>query len=206
MAEENVNTPQAEENSVTNPSTKAGENHEQYPLHENPRFKEVIGQKNDWKDKAMSYEKQVSEYEAKEKAEQEKILKEKGEFQTILDRKDAELKDALSKASEWDEYKSARRQAYLEELPEDKHEIFKALPYDKAEKFYQMETANSGVQNAGKTDSSRAGVTAKSDFGGYSSKMEWCNKDPEGYEKAKKNAGGDKFGDMFMPKPNPLAG
>ena len=182
MVSETNNTQQAEENSVSNPSTQAEENKEQNPLHENPRFKEVIVQKNDWKDKAMSYEKQVSEYEAKEKAEQEKILKEKGEFQTILDRKDAELKDALSKASEWDEYKSARRQAYLEELPEDKHEIFKALPYDKAEKFYQMETANSGVQNAGKTDSSRAGVTAKGEFNGYSSYAEWATKDPKSYE------------------------
>ena len=182
MAEEQVNTPQAEENSVPNPSTKAGENQEQYPLHENPRFKEVIGQKNDWKDKALANEKRISEYEAKEKAEQERILKEKGEFQTILDRKDVELKDALSKANEWGEYKSARRQAYLEELPEDKHEIFKALPYDKAEKFYQMETANSGVQNAGKTDSSRAGVTAKGEFNGYSSYAEWATKDPKSYE------------------------
>ena len=182
MVSETNNTQQAEENSVSNPSTQAEENKEQNPLHENPRFKEVIVQKNDWKDKAMSYEKQVSEYEAKEKAEQEKILKEKGEFQTILDRKDAELKDALSKASEWDEYKSARRQAYLEELPEDKHEIFKALPYDKAEKFYQMETANSGVQNAGKTDSSWAVTTAKGEFGGYSSYAEWAAKDPKSYE------------------------
>ena len=184
MADEQVNTLQAEENSESNPSTQADENKEQSPLHENPRFKELIGQKNEWKDKALTTEKRLSEYEAKEKAEQDKILKEKGEFQTILDRKDAELKDALSKASEWDEYKSARRQAYLEELPEEKHEIFKALPYDKAEKFYQMETANSGVQNAGKTDSSRAGVTAKGDFGGYSSYAEWAQKDPDGYTKS----------------------
>ena len=197
MESEQVNTPTAEGNSVPNPSTKAGENQEQYPLHENPRFKEVIGQKNDWKDKAMSAEKRISEYEAKDKAKEEKLLQDKGEFQTILDRKDAELKEALSKASEWGEYKSARRQAYLEELPEDKHEIFKALPYDKAEKFYQMETANSGVQNAGKTDSSRAGTTAKGDFGGYSSIEEWASKDPRGCEAhMAKNIAGYSWGNI----------
>ena len=204
MAEVQTNTQTAEDNSVSNPNTQVGETKEN-PLHENPRFKEVIGQKNDWKDKALANEKRISEYEAKERAEEERILKQKGEFQTILDRKDVELKDALSKANEWDEYKSARRQAYLEGLPEDKHEIFKALPYDKAEKFYQMETAKSGVQNAGMTDSSRAGVTAKGDFGGYSSKMEWVSKDPEGYEKAKNNAGGDKFGNIFAPQGNPFS-
>ena len=31
-------------------------------------------------------------------------------------------------------------------------------------------------------------------------------KDPEGYEKAKNANAGDKFGDMFSPKPNPFAG
>ena len=36
--------------------------------------------------------------------------------------------------------------------------------------------------NAGKTDSSRAGTTAKGDFGGYSSYSEWATKDPKGYE------------------------
>ena len=182
MEAEQTNTPTAEDNSVPNPNTQVGETKEN-PLHENPRFKEVIGQKNDWKDKALANDKRLSEYEAKDKAEQERILKEKGEFQTILDRKDAELKDALSKASEWDEYKSARRQTYLEGLPEDKHEIFKALPYDKAEKFYQMETANSGVQNAGLTDSSRAGTTAKGDLGGYDSPQEFAQKDPIGFQK-----------------------
>ena len=197
MTEGQVNTQQAEENSVTNPSTQAAENKEQNPLHETPRFKEVISQKNDWKDKAISYESRISEYEAKEKAEQERILKEKGEFQTILDRKDVELKDALSKGNEWTEYKSARRQAYLEELPEEKHEIFKALPFDKAEKFFQMETANSGAQNAGKTDSSRAGTTVKGEFGGYGSIEEWASKDPRGCEvHLNKNVRGFSWGNI----------
>ena len=180
MAEETGNTQQAEGNSVLNPSTQAEK--KETPLHENPRFKEVIGQRNETRDENAQLRQQIEKYQADEKAKEEKLLQDKGEFQTILDRKDVELKDALSKANEWDEYKSARRQTYLEGLPEEKHEIFKALPYDKAEKFYQMETANSGVQNAGKTDSSRAGTTAKGDFGGYSSYAEWATKDPKGYE------------------------
>ena len=184
MADEQTNTPTAEENSVTNPSTKAAENKEQNPLHENPRFKEVIGQRNEVRDENANLKQQLDKYQADEKAKEDKLLQEKGEFQTILDRKDAELKEALSKANEWDEYKTAKRQVYLEGLPEEKHEIFKALPYDKAEKFYQMETANSGVQNAGKTDSSRAGTTAKGEFNGYSSYAEWAQKDPKSYTQA----------------------
>ncbi len=60
MAEEATNTPQAERNSETNPSTKADETKET-PLHEHPRFKEVIGQRNQFRD-------QVDKYQAEEKA------------------------------------------------------------------------------------------------------------------------------------------
>ena len=44
-----------------------------------------------------------------------------------------------------------------------------------------IDQLNSGV-NAGKTDSSRAGTTAKGDFCGYSSPAEWAAKDPKGYQ------------------------
>ena len=49
------------------------------------------------------------------------------------------------------------------------------------------------VANAGKTDSSRAGVTAKGDFGGYSSYAEWAAKDPKGYEEANGIVGGNRL-------------
>ena len=43
---------------------------------------------------------------------------------------------------------------------------------------------NQVYANAGKTDSSRAGTTAKGEFGGYSSHAEWATKDPKGYKEA----------------------
>ena len=194
MAEETNSTQKADDNSVTNPSTQAVENKETTPFHENPRFKEVIGQKNDWKDKALSYQQKVSEYEAKEKAKQEEALKEKGEFQTILDRKEAELKDSQSKVTEWENYKTARRQTHLEQLPDEKKEIYKALPYEKAEKYFEMETAIIGSENAGKADSLRAGTTAKAELGGYSTYAEWAQNDPVGYEKANGQVGINNLG------------
>ena len=181
MTEEQGNTQEIKVNSETNPSTQADEK-EGSPLHENPRFKELIGQKNQWKDEAIETKKELSEYKAKEKAEQEKLLKEKGEFQTILDRKDAEIGSLSNSKKEWDEYKSARNQSHLEELPDEKKEIYSALPFDKAEKFYEMEKAKSDTQNAGKTDSSRAGTSAKGDFGGYDSIEAWAAADPRACE------------------------
>ena len=56
MENEVKNTQQTEGNSETNPSTQAVKN--ETPLHEHPRFKEVISQRNE-------VQKQLSEYQAK---------------------------------------------------------------------------------------------------------------------------------------------
>ena len=53
------------------------------------------------------------------------------------------------------------------------------MPLQELEEFSVIESVNA---NAGKTDSSRAGTTAKGEFGGYSSYAEWATKDPKSYE------------------------
>ena len=195
MADENVNTQQAEENSVTNPSTPAEERKDS-PLHENPRFKEVIGQRNQVRE-------ELAKYQAEEKAKEDKLLQEKGEFKTVLAKRDAQIETLMADNEAYKKRDLEESERLDAKIPEDQRVFTKGM--SNAVKAQYIEQLQSNV-NAGKTDSSRAGVTAKGDFGGYSSKMEWVTKDPEGYEKAKKNAGGDKFGDMFMPKPNPFAG
>ena len=200
METEQTNTPQAEGNSVPNPSTQAEVKKDTIPQ---SRFNEVIGERNQERESNAKLQQQLDKYQADEKAKEEKLLQEKGEFQTILDRKDADLEKAIKKGEMWDNYETARRKTLTEGLPEEKQKFAVSMPLQDLEEFSTLESTTNA--NAGKTDSSRAGTTAKGEFGGYDSKMEWVTKDPEGYEKAKKNTGGDKFGDMFMPKPNPFA-
>ena len=185
MADETSNTPTAEANSVSNPSTKAGETKET-PLHENPRFKEVIGQRNEVRDENANLKQQLDKYQADEKAKEEKLLQEKGEFQTILDRKDAELEKANKKGAMWDDYEAARRKTLTEGLPEAKQKFAVSMPLQDLEEFSSLESISA---NAGKTDSSRAGTTAKGEFGGYSSPEEWAANDQEGYQKARSLSG-----------------
>ena len=180
METETSNTPTAETNSVSNPSTKAGETKET-PLHENPRFKEVIGQRNEVRDQLADANKQLDKYQADEKAKEEKLLQEKGEFQTILDRKDAELEKAVKKGAMWDDYETARRKTLTEGLPEAKQKFAVSMPLQDLEEFSSLESISA---NAGKTDSSRAGTTAKGEMGGYDSWQEFAMKDPVGAEKA----------------------
>ena len=178
MSEETSNTPTAEGNSVPNPSTQADK--KETPLHENPRFKEVIGQRNEVRDQLADANKQLDKYQADEKAKEEKLLHEKGEFQTILDRKDAELDKAIKKGAMWDDYETARRKTLTEGLPEAKQKFAVSMPLQDLEEFSSLESISA---NAGKTDSSRAGTTAKGANGGYSNTAEWAQKDPGGFTK-----------------------
>jgi len=179
MAEETSITPTAEGNSVTNPSTQAEK--KEAPLHENPRFKEVIGQRNELRDKNANLNQQLEKYQVEEKAKEEKLLQDKGEFQTILDRKDAELEEAVKKGAMWDDYETARRKTLTEGLPEAKQKFAVSMPLQDLEEFSSLESISA---NAGKTDSSRAGTTAKGDFGGYDSWQDFAINDPKGAEKA----------------------
>ena len=172
MSEEQ-NTQSAEENSVANPSTKAEEKKES-PLHEHPRFKEVIGQRNQLRE-------EISKYQAAEKAKEDALLQEKGEYKTILAKRDSTI-DTLS--SENEVLRSdinTMRDNLVNQVAEDRRYITDNMSIANLQKFVQDEQA---VANAGKTDSSRAGTTAKGEMGGYDSWEEYASKDPKGAERA----------------------
>ena len=85
MAEaEQVNTPQAEENSVTNPSTQA-EVKNDVPY---TRFQEKNAQ---WKERGEMLEKsnaRIAELEAKQEEARQKALKDAGDIETLLKESD----------------------------------------------------------------------------------------------------------------------
>ena len=170
MAEEQ-NTPTAEENSETNPSTKAEERKES-PLHENPRFKEVIGQRNQLRE-------EISKYQADEKAKEDKLLHEKGEYKTLLAKRDATIEELTSTNEAYKSDIGAFRQGLVDQVPEERRVYTEGMNMATLQKFVTDEQVTA---NAGKADSSRAGTTAKGEFGGYGSMEEWASKDPRGCE------------------------
>ena len=171
MGDKQVNTPTAEENSETNPSTQADIKNET-PLHEHPRFKEVIAQKNE-------VQKQLSEYQAKEKAKDEKLLQDKGEFTTLLAQRDATIEDLGKKVEGLSGDLNSYKEGLVNQVPEGRRYVTEGMSISNLQKFVADEQTSA---NAGKTDSSRAGTTVKGDFGGYGSYAEWAQKDPKGYE------------------------
>ena len=173
MTDEKVNTQQTEENSATNPSTQAEERKES-PLHENPRFKEVIGQRNQLRE-------EVAKYQAVEKAAEEKLLQDKGEFKTILAKRDETIETQTTRIEALQGDLNSFREGLVNQVPEKRRYVTEGMSITNLQKFVSDEQM---TVNAGKTDSSRAGTTAKGDFGGYSSHAEWAEKDPEGYKQA----------------------
>ena len=172
MAEETNNTQTAEENSVPNPSTKAEERKDS-PLHENPRFKEVIGQRNQARE-------EIAKYQATEKAAEEKLLQDKGEYKTILAKRDTDIENLTSSNEALKADINSFRDGLVNQISEERRYVAEGMSITNLQKFVQDEQVTA---NAGKTDSSRAGTTAKGDFGGYDSLAEFAMKDPKGCDK-----------------------
>ena len=176
MADEQINTPQAEENSETNPSTQADKNDVPYT-----RFQEVNGQKNQFKSENESLKAELAKQKAQQEDARQEALKKNSEFETLYNETDGLAKKQAEQIKVFEAKELEESDRLDAKIPEDQRVFTKGMT--NAVKAQYIEQLQSNV-NAGKTDSSRAGTTAKGDFGGYSSKMEWVTKDPEGYEKA----------------------
>ena len=175
MAEEVKNTPQAEENRETNPSTQADvKNDVPYD-----RFQEVNGQKNQFKSENEGLKAENVKLKAAQEDARQVALKKNSEFETLYNETDA-MNKKLTEQNEVYKKKELEESERLDaKIPEDQRVFTAGMTNAVKAQFIEQLQGNA---NAGKTDSSRAGVTAKGDFGGYSSFSEWATKDPKGYE------------------------
>ena len=87
MSDEVKNTPQAEENSETNPSTQAIKNDVPYD-----RFQEVNGQKNQFKSENEGLKAELAKVKAAQEDARQEALKKNSEFETLYNETDATAK------------------------------------------------------------------------------------------------------------------
>ena len=172
-----VNTQQAEDNSVTNPSTQATDKND-VPY---GRFQEVNSQKNEFKSKYEDLSAKISKMEAERETARQETLKKNQEFETLYN-------EANSNATKLQEQNKALqsdlgtfRQGLVDQLPEERRVYTEGMNMATLQKFVQDEQVTA---NANKTDSSRAGTATKGEMGGYDSWTEFAMKDPKGAEKA----------------------
>mgnify|MGYP006405535037 CR=1 FL=1 len=175
MTEEQVNTPQAEENSVTNPSTQADEKND-VPY---ARFQEVNGQKNQFKSENEGLKAELEKVKAAQEDARQEALKKNSEFETLYNEADGLSKKQAEQIKAYEKKELEESERLDAKIPEDQRVFTKGMT--NAVKAQYIEQLQSSA-NAGKTDSSRAGTTAKGEMGGYDSYAEWATKDPKGYE------------------------
>ena len=177
MAEEVKNTPEAEVNSETNPSTQADvKNDVPYD-----RFQEVNGQKNQFKSENEGLKAELAKVKVAQEDARQDALKKNSEFETLYNETDA-MNKKLTEQNEVFKKKELEESERLDaKIPEDQR-VF-TVGMTNAVKAQYIEQLQSSA-NAGKTDSSRAGNTAAGELGGYSSHAEWATKDPKGYKDA----------------------
>ena len=181
MSEETKVT-QAEANSETNPSTQASEKNDNVPY---SRFSEVVSERNTMKDEMKKLQNQLSSIDADRKVAREEKLKKNEEYETLVSEKNTEIEKLTGTANKWTEYEATRREVLTGKLPENRQKFASSMKLNDLEDFVDLETSS---QSAGKTNSSRAGVTPTGEFGGYDSWQEFAVKDPKGAEQAIANS------------------
>ena len=177
MAEEVKNTQQAEENRETNPSTQAAEKQD-VPY---GRFQEKNTQ---WNERGKIIEQKdghIAKLEAEKEETRQEALRKAGDIETLLKESQSKNVTDAETIKKQGEELGAFRTGLVDQVPEERRYITDGMSIANLQKFVSDEQTTA---NAGKTDSSRAGVTAKGEFGGYSSHAEWATKDAKGYKEA----------------------
>ena len=180
MTEQNETTPIADNNSVSNDSTKAETNDQQgIPK---ARLDEVVAQKHKAVDEANSYKAQFEELQAKQENARKKDLEKQGEYKTLLDEANAKIDKLSGVAEEYNTYKTNKRASIMETITYDEDKsIAEDLSLAKLEKFANRVTQTNtlGTPNQRPANSKKG----TGEFGGYSSTSEWAQKDPAGFTK-----------------------
>ena len=180
MTEQNINQPIADDNSVSNDSTKAETNDQQgIPK---ARLDEVVAQKHKANERGDSYKAQFEELQAKQEAARKKDLEKQGEYKTLLDEANAKVEKLSVVADEYTTYKTNKRASIMETITnDDDKSIAEDLSLAKLEKFASRVTQTNNVGTPNQRPANSAKGTGE--FGGYSSWREFAMKDPVGADK-----------------------
>ena len=180
MTEQNETTPIADNNSVSNDSTKAETNDQQgIPK---ARLDEVVAQKHKAVDEANSYKSQLEELQAKQETARKKDLEKQGEYKTLLDEANAKNEKLSAVAEEYTTYKTNKRASIMDTITNDEDKsIAEDLSLAKLEKFANRVTQTNTVVTPNQRPANSTKGTGE--FGGYASTAEWAKKDPVGFTK-----------------------
>ena len=180
MSEQNTDTPIADNNSVTNDSTKADTNDNGIPK---ARLDEVVAQKHKFQDEANSYKAKFEELQAQQESARKKELEKQGEYKTLLDEANAKVEKLSGLADEYTTYKTNKRASIMDTITNDDDKaIADGLSLDKLEMFAKRVSQPNTIGTPNQRPANSTKGTGE--FGGYGSWEEFAVKDPKGAERA----------------------
>jgi chromosome segregation ATPase len=140
---------------------------------------EYIAESKKYRKRAQDAETQLADLQKKLELQENAKLKQKEEYKTLAEKYEAQVNELNPYKEKYEGLVNQRRDVLLGRLPEDKRETFKNKDLD------VLEFMVSELKPKSQEPSARNLVgTKNTEFGGYSSYVEWATKDPQGYEKA----------------------
>ena len=140
---------------------------------------EYIAESKKYRKRAQDAESKLADLQKKLETQQNQKLKEKEEYKTLAEKYEAQVNELNPYKEKYEGLVEQRRTKLLGRLPEDKRETFKNKDLD------VLEFMVSELKTKTQEPSARNLVgTKNTEFGGYSSYVEWATKDPKGYEQA----------------------
>jgi chromosome segregation ATPase len=140
---------------------------------------EYIAESKKYRRRAQDAETQLADLQKKLESQENAKLKQKEEYKTLAEKYEAQVNELNPYKEKYEGLVNQRRDVLLGRLPEDKRETFKNKDLD------VLEFMVSELKPKSQEPSARNLVgTKNTEFGGYSSYVEWATKDPQGYEKA----------------------
>ena len=180
MSEQNNQT-QVETNNVKNDSTQADTNDNYKNVPDN-RFQDVVAQKNKALEQANDYKAELDKFKAEQETARQNQLEKQGEYKTLLGEANSKIEKLSAIANEYTEYKTNKRSSIMETITSDDDKVIaEGLSLDKLEMFAKRVTQTNTVGTPNQRPANSTKGTGE--FGGYSSYVEWAEKDPEGYKK-----------------------
>ena len=121
------------------------------------RFNEVVGERNELRDR-------ISKLEAGQKEAREKELEKQGEYKTLLEESKVRMAELEIKANQLDTYESQRRESIYSKLSDDQKKVADNIPSLSGLEVYAEQTISQTITNTAEPGRGHSGDVDRNEF------------------------------------------
>ena len=121
------------------------------------RFNEVVGERNELRDR-------ISKLESSQKEAREKELEKQGEYKTLLAESKVRMAELETKANQLDTYESQRRESIYSKLSDDQKKVADNIPLLNGLEVYAEQTISQTITNTAEPGRGPSGEVNRNEF------------------------------------------